>query len=454
MKLMTLRNFKTLSLPMISAFLLLTAINTQDGGQNARTRISTMRAMNEQFTFRIDSYINASNDWSRTPDGAYYSNKAPGPMLYGFPVFFVLDRLHMLKEHGYRDERGLRHYPDYMQMTGTSLLMQAVPFALLGAYVVHLLAGLGVSIFAQGLVLFALLFGNTAAVYMSSYFGHGMTAVFILAALIALIERRFALFSFCFSSALLCDYGVGMQIPAVLLSLCFVRDKKIKPLLKGLVIGAIIPGVLWIWYHTVTFGNPFYIANKFQNPVFLDMQQETVQLWGIFSLPRFDVLWKLLAGPERGILYTQPWVLAMAPFGLWSAWKGKYKEVSAYCLVGLVGLLFMNMSFGGWNGGGAAGPRYLCHIFPAFALWLGLIFDRIPKSGKILICVTVFAAVLFRSLVYSSTTEAPAISLWGFYIGELGKKSWTPIFRVFLFWVILTAAWLFKNRMAVNAKRV
>jgi len=443
-----LRNFKTLSLPLIVGFLLITVVNTQDGGQNARTRIAAMRAMHEQRTFRIDSHIGATGDWSQTPDGAYYSNKAPGPMLYGFPIFLALDRLHMLRERGYRDERGLREFPDYLQMTGTSLIMQAIPFALLGAYLVHVLAGIGVSFAAQGFVLIALFFGNTAAVYMSSYFGHGITAVFILGALLALIQRRYVWLSFCFGSAQLCDYGVGMQIPGVVAALGFVlmatkreeRGKELSWMVRGVFLGALVPGILWIWYHTVTFGGPLDIANKFQNPGFLDMKDQAVQLWGIFSLPRWDIFGKLLVGPERGILVTQPWLLAAIPFGLLAAGRGIARAAAAFCVIGLAGLLFMNASFGGWHGGGSAGPRYMSHIFPAFALWLGLFFDRLPRWGAGVLWISLGGAVLFRSLVYSSTIEAPSAPIWNFYFGEVARRSWTPIFRVYLFWLILWGA--------------
>ena len=445
-KILEFRSFRNLSLPFIIGFLFLNLANTQDGGQNARTRIAAMRSMHEQFTFRIDPHIGATNDWSQTPDGAYYSNKAPGPMLYGFPVFLILDRLHMLKEGARRDANGLRQFPDYLQMTGTSLLMQAVPFAILAAYLVHILSGLGASLFTQAFVLFAVLFGNTAAIYMASYFGHGITAFFTLAALVAMLERRYMLLSFCFGSALLCDYGVGMQVPSVALALGYIlfslpRDRRaheLRSISKGVVLGALVPGVLWVWYHTMAFGNPFYIANKFQNPAFLDMKDQAVQLWGIFSLPRLEVLWALLFGAERGIWVTQPWVLLAIPFGLFYAWRGVAREAAVFCVVGLAGLIFMNASFGGWNGGGAAGPRYLSHIFPAFALWIGLFLDRMPRVVISGFWLSLGFAVLYRSLVYNSTTEAAFAPLWSLYLSELAKASWTPIFRVYLFWIVLT----------------
>lgn len=106
-----------LLLPWAVAFLILNLVNTQDGGPNAVSRFLTLRAMSEEGTFRIDKRIGATSDWSMTPAGHYYSNKAPGPMLLGFPAFFVIDQVPRLWEKGYRDEHGHRHTPGYFQKT-------------------------------------------------------------------------------------------------------------------------------------------------------------------------------------------------------------------------------------------------------------------------------------------------------------------------------------------------
>ncbi|NUM88356.1 MAG: hypothetical protein HUU37_04045 [Bdellovibrionales bacterium] len=447
-----LRNFKAISLPLITAFLLLNAAVVQDGGQNARSRMATLRAMHEQHTFRIDPHIVATSDWARTPSGAYYSNKAPGPMLLGFPAFLVLDRLHMWKERGYRDERGLRHFPDTFQATGTSLAMQALPFALLAAWVIHWLAGQGVSRQGQWFAGLAMLFGNTAACFMNSYFGHGITAVFTMAGLLALLERRWFWMSFSFGCALLSDYGFGMMIPAIGAAV-FLRFRSgggaaaCPAILRGMVLGALIPAALWVWYHVAAFGGVFSIANKFQNPSFLDRAQEGMQLWGIFGLPDVRVLGLLFGSPERGIFPTQPWLLLVPLVSLALPRSAPMARVVAvFCLLGLAGMLLMNASFGGWHGGGGPGPRYLSHVFPGFAVWAGLVIDRAPRPVRAMLWGALLAAVLFRGLVYAGPLEAPVENLWAFYLRELGRDSYTPTLRLYLFGMAVAGA------MAVSAR--
>lgn len=440
------RNFYSISLPLIAAFLFLQLVVEQNGGQNARSRMAALRAMVEQTTFRIDPHIIATSDWARTPDGAYYSNKAPGPMLLGYPVFLVLDILHMAKERGYRDERGLRHFPDTFQTSGVSLLMQALPFALLVAWVIHWLALQGVSKGAQWFAGLALLFGNTAACFMNSYFGHGITAVFTLGGLMALLHRNWFWTSFCFGCALLSDYGFGMMTPAIVivfgLALIPLSGRERMGAIRRFACGALVPGVLWVWYHLAAFGGVFAIANKFQNPDFLDKAAEGVQLWGIFGLPSLDTLWKLIFGQERGILFTQPWLLVVPLAALLSrrnTMVGKC-SVAIFCVLGLAGMLFMNASFGGWHGGGGPGPRYLSHVFPCFALWAGLVLDRSPSVAKVVLWAGLVAAVVFRALVYAGPLEAPVENLWSFYTQELARPSYTPVLRLYLFGIVVTVA--------------
>lgn len=444
-------SFRSLVLPWAVAFLLVNLVVTQDGGPNATSRFLTMRSMAEQGTFTIDHRFRASVDWSKTPDGHYYSNKAPGPMLLGFPVFFVIDQIPRLWEGGYRDENGLRHYPGYFQKTATSLLVQVVPFILLAAWIVNWLAANGASLGAQSFFLLAAFFGNTASIYMNNYSGHGFTALLTLATLFSLLRGEFFWVGFFSSSALLSDYGFGMQIPALVCSIYFAvkREGKFKRNIIQVAKGGIVPGVLWIWYHTACFGSPFAIANHFQNPVFRDTVTESVQLWGIFRLPDFRVMWELLFGPSRGILYTQPWLyLVIGSFCLsFLAKRTSTPKLSRYtgiaglfCLLSLAGLLFMNVAFGGWHGGATAGPRYLSGIFPAFALWAALDFDRWIKPVKILAWVLLGFSLFYRGLVFSSTILAPVAPLWEFYFAEIRRPKLTAELRLAIYFLIVAGA--------------
>ena len=451
-----LRLKQSIIFPWAIVFILLNLIVTQDGGPNATSRWVTMRSMAEQGTFNIDKRIGATMDWARTPDGHYYSNKAPGPMLLGFPVFLLVDQIPRIWEHGYRDENGLRSFPGYFEKTTVSFFLQIVPLILLVFLILQWMVERGQSSAAQLFFVLAVFFGNTAALYMNNYSGHAFEAILVLAILYSILAKKFYWAGFFAGAAQLSDYGFGMQIPAlaVALLLSYNREQSFLKMGKSFLLGGIIPGALWIWYHTLCFGGPFAIANHFQNPVFIDSANETVNLWGIFHLPNFAAAGELLFGMKRGILATQPWVLvAMLTLFIPSKRTASIRVAGAFCVLSLAGLLFMNMSFGGWNGGGSPGPRYLSGIFPCFALWAALAIDRAPKYLSFLFWVSLGASLVFRALVFTDTILAGFSPLWSFYLDRLAVHGKTGYLRLGIFILLFAiASWFQLHRWQMGSR--
>ncbi len=453
---------KNLLLPWAVVFLILNLANTQDGGPNAVSRFLMMRAMSEEATFRIDDRIGATADWAKTPDGHYYSNKAPGPMLLGFPTFFVIDQIPRLWEHGFRDEHGQRHTPGYFQKTWTSFLNQMFPLLLLLAFILIWLRSQGVSKSSQVFFVLAVFFGSTVSLFYNNYFGHALNAILQLGLLYSLLRHFYGWSGFFAAAALLSDYGFIMQIPAflVVLALQLKQEEKIWTHLHRLAHGALIPAILWIWYHVACYGSPFLVANNFQNPDFQDTIQESVNLFGIFRIPNLPILEELLVGQTRGLLFTQPWIFLLfffafyrmlAPSKSTSTQKtnpeiASHKKLAAiFCGLSLVGLLIMNMSYGGWHGGGTAGPRYISGIFLCFALWVALELDSWLKAARSLLWATLLVSIVFRGLVYGSTILGPNEPLWQWYAGEFLKTSKTPWLRASIYFLLLAGAALWQR---------
>lgn len=447
-------------LPWAIAFLILQFANTQDGGPNAVSRFLTLRAMAEKGSFNFDERVGATSDWSVTPDGHYYSNKAPGPMLLGFPTFFVIDQFPRMWEKGFRDEYGLRHVPGYFSKTWTSFLNQIVPLLILMALIVRWLAELKVSRQSQLYFVLATFFGTTVSMYFNNYSGHAFNAVLQLGMLYALIRGHYKWVGFLAGSALLSDYSFVMQIPALLaaLALAFAARKEFWKPVAHIAIGSIIPGALWIWYHTAAFGSPFLVANHFQNPIFLDTATEEHNFLGIFRIPRLEILWELLFGSGRGLLVTQPWILFLMPLVIWPFLGRKEqgqvdgatlaRKISAvFCVLSLAALLVMNMSYGGWQGGGAAGPRYLSGIFLCFALWIALELDTFPRWLQAGFWLSLGVSLLLRAIVYGTTILGPGVDLWKWYIfSEYSKPTWTPQLKLAIFVLVMAGTWLIQRK--------
>ena len=57
--------------------------------ENVLSRAAAMLAITENHRLELGPWKSLTVDWARTPEGSYFSNKAPGPILLG-AVFFIL----------------------------------------------------------------------------------------------------------------------------------------------------------------------------------------------------------------------------------------------------------------------------------------------------------------------------------------------------------------------------
>ena len=435
---------KSAVFPWAVLFLFLNLLVTQLGNVNELSRIASLRAITEGHTLDIDNYKDWTIDWSLSPNGKTYSNKAPGGMMVGLPVFWATDLVVSGLYRGPLDEKGRKPAPGYLQVLILILLTQILPFSFLVIYGAEKLASWGFSQASQHYFALAAFFGNTAAIYMNTYFGHGLAALLFLGFFIFWIERRYALASCLFAFGMLTDY-VGIAILPVFIFVTLLRERSFKPVIPCF-LGALPGGILWVAYHAAAFGSPFTIATQFNNPTLMEEVANRSNHWrGFAFLPSLDILYELILGPSRGLLFTQPWLLLtifLAPV-LWRKEGGRAGKNSVLLLVlGIIGLLWINAGYGVWHGGWCAGPRYLSMIFPAFALITAIIFEKIPRTRPIF-WLALVVALAFRVLMFPHSDLAPASPLWTYYYdqysnGHLG----TSLLRLFLL-LLATAGTVF-----------
>jgi hypothetical protein len=395
-------------------FLAIHSVVQLSGSVNAYSRWMTLVSMVEDKTVRTDHYYLHTVDWSKTPDGHYYSNKAPGPMLLGYPVFWVLDRSVTTgaATRAVRDAARIRARELVLQRL--SIITQAIPFAILVLWWNRVLEKRGVSRAALHFTAVAMLFGNTAALFMNTYFGHAMSAVFVLAGFLALFYKRYAQVGLYLGFGMLCDYGASLLLlTAAVLMLVDVGDRIRR--LFWFALGGIIPGILWVSYHWYCFGSVFSLANKYQNPLFVDTTQASAnKLWGILRIvPDVDIIKELLFGTYRSIFHTQGWVLVailvIVVMAYGKRWEPRFqvsdkllRDSAIFSFVGLGLLLAMNGSFNGWHGGGTPGPRYLSIVMPTCAIASGLIFTRVPAFIRQVMIVFLVESIVLFLLVFGT----------------------------------------------------
>jgi len=419
-----MKNLDRRFLPVLGIFLFLNLIFIQEGGPNVLSRLATMSSMVENHSFRINDYVppNTSwtEDWARTPDG-YYSNKGPGPMLLGLPVFWVVDQFIARGET--KEIRNLKRF-DARKIYGLvlSFFFQILPWAVLAYLGVAWLKKSKVSEAGQSLFLLSFLFGNTAALFANTYFGHTLAAACVFAGVLSLLYEKHFFIGLFFGLAVLTESSTALCLIPFTIAI-YLKSKHFGRDIGRCLVGGILPAALWIYYHWVCFGSPFLLPNQFINPIFADTANEPNNLWGIFTAKfRPDVFLKILFGNERGIAFTQPWIilcLVLLPiYGReFLASNRNAKWILILTAMSFLLLLGLNTQFGGWHGGHSPGPRYLSPVLPLFCLVAALLYDLLNKWLKGALWTGVGVSVLLAGLVFKSGILVPHQPIWTYLFG-------------------------------------
>ena len=444
-----------IGLPWIVLFLALNIPFYEDGDVNAYSRYAAMRAMSMEGTFQIDNMVHWTMDWAKAPNGHYYSNKAPGPMLISYPVFWLLDKFKQVTSEGFMSNYKDKWTVGFEHKVAIPLIFQMIPFCLLVLFIINILKENNVSEVAITFTAIAILFGNTASLMMTTWFGHGFSAWLILAIFVSLYYQRYMLLGLFSGTAILSDYSIVLFLPGILIYVLYKSEFSFS-FIRKTALGTVIPVLLWVWYHWVCFGNPFLIPNMFQNPQF-----GASDLGGQFHLlPQLTILRKLIFGDERGILYTQPWVLLILITGIYYLTKksfGKnYKALILLAFVSFALLILMNSAFTGWHGGSTPGPRYLSPVLPLLAVIAGFIYDKSSPLFKHAAWILLGITMIFYGLVYANSILAfEYFTIWTWLLDYLiqGRGSWLRL-AIYILSMSAVIVYVFKFRLKASTQDI
>ena len=297
------------------------------GGWNQNANFDLTRALVERHTFAIDAYYTNTGDVS-VYDGHIYANKAPGLSLIGAIPYAL----------------GLR------SMAACTIAICAVSGALLIVLIWWYTRSVRLAlIFAFGTYIWA---------YSTVYFANVPTALLLF---LAFVRRDNPwILGAAGGLAVLCNYAaLPALIAIVVLFLVERRDGIVKLIAAG------APFALFLMlYQLRCFGSPFRTSveattQNFKTPgAFL----------GFLVAPRFDVLISILISRYRGLFFLSPvLVFAFAGAVILTRRRERLRELACAIAV-FVAFLIVNMSFNGWHGGSAIGPRYLLPALPFLAL--------------------------------------------------------------------------------------
>jgi hypothetical protein len=417
---------------------------------NSMARLGLLFSMNEG-TFAIDPFVSDANfrkptygktwDWAKAPNGRFYCNKAPGPSMLALPFYWPVDRWLTRGAATEAERNSIRLQNLVAIQFFLSILLQVLPLLVVITLALRRMREAGISERAIEVACVAALLGNSAAVYSNVFFGHAMTAWLLVALFLAMHARRYLWIGFFLGCLPLFEYPLAIVIPVAAWVLRKDLAEKPGEVIVDMIMGAIIPVSLFFIYHTVCFGGPLTPAMRYNIPVFRDVRRGPNFL-GLFHVyPRPSAVFGLLFGGRLGILWTQPWVLVGVVAGWrWLRREDGLKRTAGELAVGsLAALTLVIGAFHSWHGGGSAGPRYLCALFPLCGLILGLSYDRLSPRLRRLALAGLWVGVLF-ALVALAIDIAPGKNsmIWLHFWKRL---TWRTAGSVAAWMTLMVAVW-------------
>jgi len=189
----------------------------------------------------------------------------------------------------------------------------------------------------------------------------------------------------------------------------------------------------------------------------VDLADTSSTLWGVISFfPDWNIFVKLLFGPERGLLFSQPWILVVLIVAIWGGFRKLQpifpKSFLRWIVISFFAVLAMNASFGGWHGGASAGPRYLAVVLPLITFLLPSLWDNISPALRRVLRVTIVYSCLLFGLILSAGVNTPVSgSLLGDLVSKLGSPtSHTAMLRFIIFCVAF--GWIFWRDVTSNSR--
>jgi len=415
-----MRSFFRGGFPFSARFFLLVTLvlgcfhGTRGANQNAR--LAAIFAFVEPGeletgTFRIDRFLFKystrglrTGDWSKH-DGNFYANKAPGTILLGVPIYFLLFHA----ERAWGADPLSKAYTEW-NITILSFFLSAIPSAFAALALLSLLQFWGWTKRDAAVIGITYAFATLILPFSGSVWGHPTASAFLVFA-ISTMARSTRPASFFFAGAwaglaIITEYTavVGLFPMAVLLW----RSQRGYGSYAAHAMGLAVPAIVLLGYQWYCFGGPFVTAFEGTNPVYMESGQASV--WATFSHFSPLITWKLLFSPARGLFVYCP-VLLCCALGLAQLRSREDKIRALAWIVPSVSLLMLISSFNGWHGGWSSGPRYLIPALPFLCLLLPRL-SLLHGFGKILFLATLAFSLVNMWAVGLVDTLAPSNMLY------------------------------------------
>lgn len=216
-------------------------------------------------------------------------------------------------------------------------------------------------------------------------------------------------------TAILAKSSLMAAAPFALLPLLAVRPRtSLFGRVGATTAGFLLPGAAWLAFEVVRFGRPLtsYGGEGFTHPL-------------------LDGLWRLLIGPNKGLLFTFPaFVVAFAAMASAVRHASVPRREDLRLLAALAGsavlgvLLVTSATWWSWHGVAGWGPRFLVPSVPILAAWAAA---RLEASRALLRRLLLGGSIILNVpplLVHPSLVESYMGNMKPVPIGESDRAKW------------------------------
>jgi len=219
----------------------------------------------------------------------------------------------------------------------------------------------------------------------------------------AAASRRAAAAGLLAGFALLVKSSLAAVAPLLLLPLLAGSEHR-RRRAGAAALGAALPFAAWVAFEVVRFGRPFggYSEEGFTHPL-------------------LDGLWRLLVGPNRGLLLFFPaavFAVAALARALRSRDDPAVRLAAAGSLAASVALVATAAAWWAWHGVGGWGPRLVVPAVPLLAPWAGLLVSRLGRTSRGLVVAGSVALNLPPLLVHPAFVDT--------YVANCRRPALTP----------------------------
>lgn len=323
---------------------------------NELSRFQAVVSFVERGTFAIDEAIRVMGDHQdkAAAGGHFYSNKGPGLIFAGIPVYRALRTFFP------EPRSGTAAIFVWMRL----LTVSVVCFLAIARFWLQASRG-GMASPSAPLVALAVAFGTPFLFYARTFFSHAWTASLLFlswdllrASAVPMRRRRatalLAAAGFLAGWAAISEYAVAPI--ALLLALRAVSRRSWRALVP-FAAGAAIPLSLLLAYQAVCFGSPWVLSSAREaHPAYAELLGR-----GLFGIgpPSLAIAAKYLFHPNRGVLLASPFLL-WSFAGLFRWFRSREDRADFFFTFSAVAVYVLFLAGAPyWEGGWCLGSRYL-----------------------------------------------------------------------------------------------